>query len=317
MRDFRFICSHCEQVIDGSDVRYGETIICPYCERETLAPHSRFSLGVVIDDFVLFKSLPECRQSLLFIAHQVSLSRVLALKLLKMEYLADEETVKGFLHEARVAARLTHPNMMHCYAVGREGDHVFAALEYIEGLNLGEVLDNRGRLSLYETIPLIAQLATALQYSWEQERLVHRDIKPGNILLVEEEWQAKLVGFRLARRYEDLEKELGGDEIVGSIPYLSPEALLGRSQDIRSDIYSLGATFYHLVTGQIPFLGRSVEEVIEGTLQRTLRLPSGIENELPELAGEVIRGMMAKDLDRRYQNAEDLIHDLDVLQQEF
>ena len=244
-------------------------------------------------------------------ALDTELDRTVALKVLPPEMAADPENIRRFHQEARAAARLDHENIARVFYCGEDQGLHFIAFEYVEGENLRAILDRRGRLSVSESIHYMLQIATGLHHA-AARGVVHRDIKPSNIIITPT-GRAKLVDMGLARSQE--RRGDGGltqsGVTLGTFDYISPEqALEPRDADVRSDIYSLGCTFYHMLTGQTP--------VPEGTAAKKLHHhqhvaptdPRQINPEIPDEVAAILAKMMAKDPTDRYQRAEQLVQHL-------
>jgi serine/threonine-protein kinase len=186
-------------------------------------------------------------------------------------------------------------------------------MEYIEGTTLKQELESGKRYEEREAVEIVLQVAQALQHA-HRRGLIHRDIKPANIVLTSD-GIAKLADLGMARETSDaalVEAEKG--LVIGTPFYISPEQIeTNEDIDVRADIYSLGATFYHIVTGQPPFPGAKANEVLEAHLEQELTPPDHLNTKLSSGLGEVVEFMMAKDRDLRYQRPDDLILDLECL----
>ena len=243
-------------------------------------------------------------------ARDVHLDRLVALKILPPEMATDAEIVKRFEQEARAAARLDHENIARVYDCGAEQGLSFIVFEFVEGENIRAILQRRGRIPVGEAVCYILQLAAGLAHA-ASRGVVHRDIKPSNII-VGPEGRAKLVDMGLARNLGQSDLALTQPGVtLGTFDYISPEqALDPRQADCRSDIYSLGCTFYHMLTGQPP--------VPEGTAARKLHHhqqvapidPRQLNPEVPDEIASILARMMAKNPDDRYQRAEELAQHL-------
>jgi len=244
-------------------------------------------------------------------ARDTQLDRFVALKILPPDMAADQENVKRFHQEARAAAKLDHENIARVFFCGEDQRLHFIAFEFVEGDNLRTILEHRGRLPYTEALPYIIQIAAGLCHAAERG-VVHRDIKPSNIIITPT-GRAKLVDMGLARSLEPrTDKDLTHSGVtLGTFDYISPEqALEPREADVRSDIYSLGCTFYHILTGQPP--------VPEGTAARKLhahqhvkpRDPRELVPGLPDEIAQILARMMDKRPGNRYQTADDLVRHL-------
>jgi serine/threonine-protein kinase len=246
-------------------------------------------------------------------AKNVMLERIVALKTLTPLLSADEGFVQRFLKEARVAARLNHPNIVQIYDFGCvEGIH-YLAMEYVDGLSLRALL-KRGRFSERDAIQVVRQAVRALGVA-HALGIVHRDVKPDNLMLTSR-GELKLVDLGIAKRVDEEGQGLTQTgQAVGTPHYISPEQIRGlKDIDARSDIYSLGATFYHLVTGQAPYKGTSGALVMSMHLTAPLPDPRQFEPSLSEGLCRVLRKAMAKDPAERYADVGALDRDLQRLQ---
>ncbi|MHC5081600.1 MAG: serine/threonine-protein kinase [Planctomycetota bacterium] len=246
-------------------------------------------------------------------AHQVKLQRDVALKVLRPALAADQEFVRQFLREARAVARLPHENIVAIHDVGKDGSWCYFAMEYVEGNSLEKLLLRGGAIDEKRALNMGLQVAQALDHAWSH-RIVHRDIKPSNIL-VNRRSIVKLCDLGFAKGVlKDDEKEAQG-LTVGTPDYISPEQARGLAEvDIRSDIYSLGATLYHAVTGVPPFSGESAADIMAKHIAEEPMPPIERVEYLSPAANYFIRKMMEKDPARRYEPAS-LIKDLEAFSQ--
>jgi serine/threonine-protein kinase len=246
-------------------------------------------------------------------ARQISIDRIVALKVLSARYTDDPVFRERFLREARAAARLNHPNIVQAFDVGEADGHFYFAMEFVDGRSLASLLRERGRLTPEEACAIIIQVARALEHA-SLFSMVHLDVKPGNIL-VTPAGLAKLADFGLARHVEDKDLLYSRRRVVFGTPhYMAPEQLqAGASADARCDIYALGVTFYELVTGRNPFSARTSREVLDNVRAGQVSPAHLVEPRVSEDAGLVIAKMMHPDPAERYQNATQLLADLDAL----
>ncbi len=267
----------------------------------------------VYGGFELIEKIAEGGMGAVYRAKQISLDRIVALKLLPEKFAKDETFVARFYREAKVAARLDHPHIVRAVDVGEaEGKHYFA-MEFVEGKSLGDMLDEDGMLPESKAVNYILQIAQALEHAWEHQ-LIHRDIKPDNILIAKED-VAKLADLGLARStIDESTRVTQTGTAMGTPHYISPEQARGEADiDIRTDIYSLGATLFHLVTGSPPYVGTTAAVIV--TKHLTEEPPSARERnpEVSEGLDAVIRKMMAKDKNARYASPTELIRDLEAV----
>lgn len=308
----RFQCPLCHKLVAVDDSQMGNQVQCGHCNEVVSVPPSRFATGAVIADFVIMKEIGRGGMGVVYLAHQISLDRPAALKILQDSYANDAEFVVNFIKEARLAAKLNHPHIVQAYAVGEDEGVFYFAMEYIDGETMKSVLRREKVIPVDQAVTIIQQVAEALDCAWKEQKLVHRDIKPDNIMLTRKN-QAKLADLGLSQVADDGDDDDDSDEVMGTPQYISPEQLTGAPVDIRSDIYSLGATFYQFVTGRFPYEGRNGNEIARKHLEAELVPPQQVNPDVPEAVGQIICKMMKKNVNERYQDAESLVEDLRIL----
>jgi serine/threonine-protein kinase len=266
-----------------------------------------------IPGFQLLEKLGQGTMGIVYKAQQLSMNRLVAIKVLQPRLADNPEFLARFRQEAHVAARLSHNNVVQAYDVGSAGSLHYFVMEYVEGITIQRELEAGKIYSEQEAVAIILQVADALRHA-HQRHLIHRDIKPSNIMLTPDR-VAKLADLGLARQAVDRARDQAEKGLlIGTPYYISPEQIRGSENlDIRTDIYSLGATFYHMVTGQQPFRGKKVDVVLDAHLEKELVPPDHLNTELSAGLGEVIEFMMAKERSQRYPTPEDLIIDLECL----
>ncbi|HVG23744.1 MAG TPA: protein kinase [Thermoanaerobaculia bacterium] len=251
-----------------------------------------------------------------YLAHDPELQRPVALKVLGDALRADDDLRRRLEHEARAASALNHPNILTVYDIGQLGDDRFIATEYVDGITLRQRL-GRNEPPLREVLDIAVQLASALSAA-EAAGLVHRDIKPDNIMLRRDGY-VKLLDFGLARAV-DADPDLHRTDphmVRGTVFYMSPEQLRGKVLDSRSDIWSVGALLYELVSGRLPFDGESSSDVAAAILRNEPEpLLRRDGTPAPPTLAAIVARALTKDRTRRYQTADELLEDLRRLQNE-
>lgn len=192
--------------------------------------------------------------AIVYKAKDALLNRVVTIKVLREQFIADDDFIRRFRREAQSAASLSHPNIVSIYDVGKDGDTEYIVMEFVEGRNLKEIIREFAPLSTDQAINLARQITSAIQNAHEHH-IIHRDIKPHNIL-VTSDGIAKVTDFGIARAVSSATVTHTGD-IIGSVHYLSPEQAKGLQSNEQSDIYSLGIVLYELLTGRVPYDGET------------------------------------------------------------
>lgn len=309
----QFICPFCRGIVAVDNADCGQDAQCGHCGEVVTAPVSPVATNAVIGDFIILEELGRGGMGVVYLAHQISLDRPAALKVLADQYAHNTEFVVGFIKEARAAAKLNHPHIVQAYAVGDDNGIYFFAMENIDGETMKTVLKREGKIPIDYALAVIQQIAEALDYAWKEQRLIHRDIKPDNIMMTRS-GRAKLADLGLARIAGEIE-DTGGDEVMGTPQYISPEHLTGAEMDARSDIYSLGATLFHLITGRFAFEGRTAGDIARKHLESPVPNPRSVDPTISADIAYITMKMMAKDPDDRYQTAEALATDLRLVRQ--
>jgi serine/threonine protein kinase/DNA-binding CsgD family transcriptional regulator len=238
-------------------------------------------------------------------AHDEHLNRDVAIKFLAPEWLNSDETSNRFRREARVIARLSHPNIMMLYDVDQEGGWHYLVLEYIQGQDLqARRVERGGRLPAGEALPIIRAVLEALVYAHAQG-VVHRDIKPQNIMLTST-GQVKVTDFGLALAHNDVRLTQEGT-IVGSPLYLAPEMVSDGVADSRTDLYAVGAVLYELLTGRPPFTGNTSIAILTQILTTPVAPPAALEPGIPATLESAILKLLAKKPADRYASAEEAL----------
>ncbi len=263
-------------------------------------------------DYELLDRVGAGAMGTVFKARHKRLSRIVALKVLKPSLARDARYVDRLRREARIVASLSHPNIVTGYDLGEEGGYHYFVMEFVEGKSLRQLLVEWGMFAEEYVLKVGQQVAAALDHAFARG-VIHRDVKPGNIL-IDEQGNVKLTDLGLAKGPADLTLTRDG-ATVGTPQYISPEqARNPHDVDVRSDLYSLGATLYHMATGQPPFRGDTMAELITKVLHDAPVPPHELNPALSAGMSLVLRKLLAKDLAVRYQTPRELLDDLDRVQ---
>ena len=260
--------------------------------------------GFVINDkYKLLQKVGAGGMGSVYLCEHIHMRRRIALKVLPLSMAKDAEAVERFYREARAVAALDHPNIVRAHDIDHEDDLHFLVMEFIDGSNLFDIIRRHGAMAVARAAHYIRQAAMGLQHAHEAG-LVHRDIKPGNLLL-DRNGLVKVLDLGLARFFNEEEENLSGNQEVGNVlgtaDYLAPEQVADSRVDIRADIYSLGVTFYYLLSGKSPFHSGTISQKL---IWHQVRQPKPIRShrpEIPEDLAMVLEKMMAKDPAERYQ----------------
>ena len=254
--------------------------------------------------YSLIEELGRGGMGIVYLEHEVALDRPVALKLLPSEYAAQPALKERFLREAKTAARLSHPNIVPIYAVDEVDDFVFFAMAYVEGETLGERVSNRGPLPSSQAARVLREMAWALAYGHAQG-VVHRDVKPDNILLEAGTGRALLMDFGIAQ-VSELPGTTGKNEVLGTAEFMSPEQAAGDPVDERSDLYSLAIVGHYLLSGKLPLQGDTVAATLAKQITQPAPPLATVAPETPSNLAKAMDRCLAKDPADRFADGEQL-----------
>ncbi|MEX2460934.1 MAG: Stk1 family PASTA domain-containing Ser/Thr kinase [Paenibacillaceae bacterium] len=246
--------------------------------------------------------------ALVYKAHDILLNRYVAVKILRQQYVHDEEFIRRFRREAQSAASLSHPNIVSIYDVGQELEVHYIVMEYVEGVTLNDVIKERAPLQVEEAVHYASQICDALDHA-HMNQIIHRDIKPHNIL-IGKNGRVKVTDFGIARAASSSSITQTGS-VVGSVHYFSPEHAKGTTSGARSDLYSLGIVLYQMLTAKLPFIGDSPISVALKHLQETIVEPRKVNPLIPQSVENIILKAVRKNQEERYQSAKAMLVDLE------
>ena len=313
----RYQCQFCRQLCRSEDSDAGKTVPCSGCGKEIEIPAGRFAVGSVISDFRITGTIAQGDMGWIYLAEKIGSGEKIALKILSQEHTYDANFIVSFVHEGRKTAKKSYSNAVKVYSAGEEDGVFYYAMEFVEGTSLAEYFRDGKKMPVDRACEIITAIAETLGEAWRNGGSIHRSIKPDNILITPDD-RIKVADFGLARDYLDLASRSDEDRLR-LVQYAAPEVFSDFSMtnlDTRSDIYSLGAVFYHAVTGAYPYQGFSVSEIISEQIPREPVAPDRLNPDLPEMIAKVILRMMAQDPKERYQNPEELLEALKSAQLE-
>ena len=273
-----------------------ETMPCNKCGHPVMMP-------LQLRQFELRSILASGGMGTVYRAFDVALHREVAVKLMKPELIEDAEAMEAFYREARATAALNHTNIIHIYVFDQHEGHNYLAMELADHGSLDRRIETEGRVPELDVLDIGIKVASALATALKHN-LLHRDIKPGNILF-NSEGEPKLIDFGLAKKAEDSGEYEA--TIWGTPYYVAPEKVQRRGEDFLSDMYSLGGTLYHALTGRVPFEAPTVEEVVAAHVHTPLTPPNQAAPDITQPTSEAIVCAMAKDPRERFQSYDELI----------
>ena len=267
------------------------------------------SSKLLLGRYEIIEKIGEGGMSVVYKAKDRLLNRYVAIKILRPEFIKDENFVENFRKESQAAAGLSHPNIVNVYDVGREGNIHFIVMELIDGKSLSQIIEEQGRLDYKDAINIAQQVASALSLA-HKNQIIHRDVKPHNILITSS-GIAKLADFGIARAVSKESIEEGNEKIMGSVHYFSPEQARGAYVDERSDIYSLGIVLFEMLTGKVPFDGDNPISIALMHVNDPIPSVTSIVKGIPPQLEKVIEKATNKYQSNRYKSADEMIADLD------
>ena len=269
--------------------------------------------GLQLDDFVLLEKLGSGGMGEVWKARQLSIKRDVALKILSPELSQDKEFVERFLDEAMLTGRLQHPNIITAYTAGNVGKYYYLATLFVDGIELQDKIRIDGMLPEREALHIVRVMASALCHAWEHHRILHCDIKPGNIM-IDRHRVPYLMDMGISKIFSENEPSPDGTIITGSPQYMSPEQALGNIKlDLRTDIYSLGVTLYEMVTAILPFSDEIAENAIFKKTEKKFSPPKIRNPYLTDGCSALITKMLSNNRDDRQSDWNYVLADIDAV----
>lgn len=268
-------------------------------------------IGVLLDDrYEILEKIGEGGMAVVYKAFCHRLSRFVAVKIMREEMAADEEFKRRFCAESHAIAMLSHPNIVAVYDVSHSDDVEYIVMELVDGITLKQYMDKRGAISWKEALHFTKQITKALAHA-HSRGIIHRDIKPQNIMLLKD-GTIKVADFGIAALENEMQES---GQAVGSIHYIAPEQARGENPDARSDIYSLGIVMYEMLTGCKPYTGETIGEIAVKHMSSLPTMPSDIVPDIPPELERITLKAMSCPINKRYQSANELLDDLDKFTQ--
>ncbi len=286
-------CGRCQsRTFIPGDLAPFATVPCSKCEHPVMLP-------VMLRNFELRTIIASGGMGTVYTAQDVKLERRVALKMMKKEVAADPTSLNAFYREARAGASLNHTNIIHIYSFDEFEGQPYLVMELADQGSLDSRIEQEGRVAELDVLDVGIKICSALTTAL-QHKLLHRDIKPGNILY-NIDGEPKLIDFGLVRAAED---DTWEEQIWGTVYYVAPEKLERKGEDFHSDMYSLGATLYHALTGHVPFEG-TVDEVVAAHVHTALTPPNQVAPDISELTSDALACALAKQPSQRFETYDD------------
>ncbi|MCK4908684.1 MAG: protein kinase [Planctomycetes bacterium] len=291
----------------GDKIQVGETIISFLSDSERQKEGGL--IGQTIGGCQVIERVGRGGMGTVYKAKQISLNRIVALKLLAPELVRDKTFINLFVKEARSAAQLNHTNIVQVYDIGKFKNWYYFLMEFVPGGSIQEMVSRKKKLPPETAIAMMIDAARGLEYA-EKKGIVHRDIKPDNLMIGEDN-RVKISDLGLAKNiHVEGSTPAEGEGVFGTPHYIAPEQALNKAVDHRADIYSLGATFYRIVTGVTPYSGNSIREIIIKKTQEDPPPVKTVNESLPDELCAIIEKMIQRNPEKRYQKASELIAEL-------
>ena len=261
------------------------------------------------DRYQIIRSIGEGGMANVYLAHDMILDRDVAVKILRGDLADDEKFVRRFQREAIAASSLSHPNIVEMYDVGEDNGKYYIVMEYVEGKTLKNLIKKRGALTLPEVIDIMQQLTSAISCAHDSN-IIHRDIKPQNVL-IKEDGIVKITDFGIAMALNSNELTQT-NSVMGSVHYLPPEQANGKGATLKSDIYSLGIVMFELLTGKLPFRGENAVEIAIKQMKNQIPSVCSINENIPQSVENVILKACAKNPKNRYNTVKEMYADIET-----
>lgn len=262
--------------------------------------------------YEILRKIGDGGMAFVYQARDKLLNRIVAVKVLRPEFVDDQEFLVKFKREAEAVASLSHPNIVNVYDVGEDGKVHYIVMEYVDGQNLKEIIQDEGSLEEYTALDIAKQIARALSAA-HRNGIIHRDIKPHNILISKDGRQVKVADFGIAKAVSSSTMTNMGS-VIGSVHYISPEQAKGKHLTSNADLYSLGIVLYEMIIGRVPFSGDSPISIALKHINEDIAFTDQDKINIPNSVRTIISKLTQKEPDNRYQTAEELIEDIEFVE---
>ncbi len=296
-----FSCQKCGVIVEADSEFGGDLVQCPKCDATIMVPMDEVGNGMVLGGYKVLHKLGTGGMGDVYLAEHATMQRRVALKVLPPAMTRDRKAAERFLQEVRNQAALNHPNIATAYDAGHDRDIFYLAMEYVEGVDVQRILSKKSHMPERESLRVALEVARGLDYAWYRKKMIHLDVKPGNII-ISKDADVQLLDMGLSRSMGDMDLS-DTNFIIGTPLYMSPEQTDPDTElDYRSDMYSLGSTLYHMLCGRTPYDGKTVSQILAA---RALRDPPEIREINPaitEPCAAVVHILLARDPAQRFSD---------------
>ncbi len=309
-----FNCTHCSAKLRINANAMGSDLSCPECDKDIRVPDMSLGPGFVVGGFLIKHKIGQGGMGEVYLARQLSLERDVALKILPSQFTRENSFIVRFLKEVHYQAKMDHPNIVTAFDAGEDNGVYFMAMAYVAGETLEEWLDREGTMEEKDALQVIRQVAMALEYASGQKGILHRDIKPANIMLTTT-LHAKVLDMGLSKNTLEKQSTTVADTLLGTPNYMSPEQIdHPQNIDHRADLFSLGMTLFHMLTGQVPYEDTSYLKTLKRHAAEKLPDPRTVMPGISPGVSRLLSRMLARDPGDRYPGWMEFLDDLQGVQ---
>jgi serine/threonine protein kinase len=291
-----FYCTACDTVITSDEAAHGDLVDCPGCRKRIVVPITPVGPGTIIGGYKVVRKVGAGGMGNVYMAEQTSMKRFVALKVLPPALYQDTSFLERFMGEVRMQGALSHPNIATAFDSGKHNEIYYLVMEFIDGYDLHDLIEKKKRIDERTALKMALKVTAGLNYAYAKHGFIHRDIKPGNIM-IDQDAEVKVLDLGVSKSGTPFAGKPSTDEgVIGTPHYMSPEQAHDSSTvDARADIYSLGATIYHLLTGSPPFSGDNLIEVITQQVTAQAAPVRVVSPEVSRPCAALLETMMARD----------------------